>query len=211
MEFLILAISYKYTGLCVAGIDLNTLEFVRIGHTINNSNECAPIALNELNFNGTLLKIRDVIDIDVKKMRVNGCQTENYELININNYLNELTIEQIENLYLKISKPMYIFHDDNYKIAYNIANNLNYSLLFCKVSNFNTYKLNNKLKCEFNYNGNYYSNISVTDCFTTGYPSIFGNGVSYDCDDVYVLVSLPSDEWSKNNGSFKYVSGIIQI
>lgn len=86
MEFLILAISYKYTGLCVAGIDLNTLEFVRIGHTINNSNECAPIALNELNFNGTLLKIRDVIDIDVKKMRVNGCQTENYTFIIKINY-----------------------------------------------------------------------------------------------------------------------------
>lgn len=211
MKFLILAISYKYTGLCVAGIDLNTLEFVRIGHTKKNSNECAPITLNELIFNGTLLKIGDVIDIDVEKMCNNGCQTENYELININNYLNELTIEQIEKLYLKISKPMYIFHDNNYKITYNIVKNMDYSLLFCKVSNFSTYKCDGKLKSKFNYNGRNYTDISVTDCVTAGYPTNFGSGVSHENENAFLMISIPFDEWSKGNGFFKFVSGIIKI
>ena len=106
---------------------------------------------------------------------------------------------------------MFIFHDNNYKITYNIVKNMDYSLLFCKVSNFSTYKCDGKLKCEFNYNGRNYTDISVTDCVTAGYPTNFGSGVSHKNENAFLMISIPFDKWSQGKGFFKFVSGIIKI
>ena len=85
MKLLLLAISKKYGGLCVAGINYDTYEYVRIGHAFNN--ECRAIYPNELNINGRQCQILDVIEIDANKMPNNGCHIENYDLKKIKSYI----------------------------------------------------------------------------------------------------------------------------
>ena len=103
MKFLILAVSYKYGGLCIAGLNLDSLEYVRIGYS--KGDECAAIPawkFRRQTVDGEIqLNVLDVIDIDVVKMVHNGCQTENYYLKNINNYDGTFTIADIDAIYRK--------------------------------------------------------------------------------------------------------------
>ena len=105
MEFLILAISYKELGLCVAGVEYGVfpVHFVRLGHNYNETNECHSLStyemkINDPNYQDEYYRIGDVINVDVRKMPNNGCQTENYELLKINEYVKTVNMEEIEEI-----------------------------------------------------------------------------------------------------------------
>ena len=220
MKFLILAVSYKYGGLCVAGLDLATLEYVRIGYS--NGDECAAIPawkFRRKTVGGEIqLNVLDVIDISVEKMSNNGCQTENYYLKNINNYEGSLTIAEIDDVYRNLKKKSLIFLNSFDHVDIEYISKLDCSLQFVKVENFTVspyidMKGNQKLQATFDYNGRKYYNIRVTDSVFSAYPSCYGD-VQKVCSqqNAYIMVSLPYDAWSIDFGKFyKYVSGIILI
>lgn len=220
MKFLILAVSYKYGGLCVAGLNLDTLEYVRIGYS--NGHECAAIPAWKFRCQtegGEIqLNVLDVIDIDVVKMVKNGCQTENYCLKKINNYDGSLAVADIDAIYRNLKKNSCIFINISDHVDIEYISNLDYSLQFVKVENFTVtpyvdIKGNQKLQATFNYNGRKYYNIRVTDSVFSAYPSCYGD-VQKVCSqqNAYIMVSLPYDAWSIDFGKFyKYVSGIILI
>lgn len=220
MKFLTLAVSYKYGGLCVAGLNLDTLEYVRIGYP--SGNECAAIPSGEFRYKtmgGEIqLKVLDVIDITAEKMVDNGCQTENYSLRSINGYDGPYTIEQIAAIYRDLEKDNYIYLNSFDYVGIKHIDDVNYSLQFVKVENFTItqytdLKGNHKLHASFNYNGRRYCNIRVTDSVFSAYPNCYGNNqiLCSNCN-AYIMVSLPYDQWSINFGKFyKYVSGIILV
>lgn len=220
MKFLILAVSYKYGGLCVAGLNLDTLEYVRIGYS--NGDECTAIPAWKFRcqtVDGEIqLNVLDVIDIDVVKMANNGCQTENYYLKNINNYDGSLAISDIDTIYRNLQKNSCIFLNNFDHVDIECINNLNCSLQFVKVENFTItpyidMKGNQKLQATFNYNGRKYNNIRVIDSVFSAYPSCYGHAQKVcSQQNAYIMVSLPYDDWSIDFGKFyKYVSGIILI
>lgn len=220
MKFLILAVSYKYGGLCVAGLNLETLEYVRIGYS--NGDECTAIPAWKFRcqtVDGEIqLNVLDVIDIDVVKMANNGCQTENYYLKNINSYDGTIPIDEIDSIYKNLEKASYIFLNNFDHVDIEHIKNIDYSLQFVKVENFTVtpytdIKGNQKLQATFNYNGRKYYNIRVTDSVFSAYPSCYG-AMQKVCSlqNAYIMVSLPYDDWSIDFGKFyKYVSGIIII
>ena len=220
MKLLILAVSYKNGGLCVAGVNLDDLQYVRIGYP--KENECAaipPYKFKKKTANGeTQLKVLDVLDVDVEKMDNNGCQSENYWLKKVNSYGGVLSLSDIDLIYSKIEKKDFIFSNNFDWVNNDDICSINNSLQFVKVNNFtvSTYmdiKGNLKLKASFYYNEKYYNNIRVTDSVFSAYPKCYGNNQK-TCNQqkAYIMVSLPYDKWSIEHGRFyKYVAGIILI
>lgn len=220
MKFLILAVSYKPGGLCVAGLNLDSLEYVRIGYS--KGDECAAIPawkFRRQTVDGEIqLNVLDVIDIDVVKMAHNGCQTENYYLKNINNYDGTFTIADIDAIYRKLEKKTCIFLNNSDYVDIEHINNLDCSLQFVKVENFTVTQYSNindnqRLRAAFNYNGMKYDNIRVTDSVFRAYPSCYGDAQKVcSRQNAYIMVSLPYNGWSIDFGKFyKCVSGIIII
>ena len=210
MKFLILAVSYKYSGLCVAGLDLDTLEYVRIGYP--KGDECDSIPSWEFkcrHLSGERqLNILDIIDIDVIKMVNNGCQTENYWLKNINGYIGKFTIEELEEIYGKVTKNNFIYLNRLEYVDINHIDKVSHSLQLAKVDNFTVSPHTNmegklKLLASFEYNGKMYSNLRVTDSFFCAYPKCYGK-LPRTCGNrkAYIMVSLPYDKWSIDFGKF---------
>lgn len=220
MRFLILAVSYKYSGLCVAGLDLDTLEYVRIGYP--KGDECDSIPSWEFkcrHLSGERqLNILDIIDIDVIKMVNNGCQTENYRLINIKEYLGTATVDDINMIYGNLIKEEFIFLNHYGYVGVDEIDEVGCSLRFVKVDDFTVSKYTNmkgnqRLCASFQYNGKQYKKVRVTDAVFCAYPNCYGNSPK-TCiqEQAYIMVSLPYDNWSIDFGRFyKYVSGIILI
>lgn len=217
MKFLILAVSYKSGGLCVAGLDLDSLEYVRIG-----GKNCESISPNEFTYKTAnkeiQLNILDVISIDAVKLANNGCQTENYWLKGIKSYDGTLAVADIDVIYTKLKTKSYIFLDVFDYINIDHIKDVDYSLQFVKVQNFTVVQRENargnlKLYADFEYNDRRYSGICVTDSVFNGYPDCYGDEQK-TCNqrDAYIMVSLPYNKWAFDNERFyKYVSGIILI
>lgn len=221
MRFLILAVSYKYGGLCVAGININSLEYMRIGFS-TSSNECGAIPCEQfkckIKNQEYQLEILDVIDIDVTKMQINGCQTENYNLISINKYIGTLNMEGLHTIYSRICKNQFIFANNREYVSADLIDSVGHSLQFVRVEKFTVIPQSDingrpKLRAFFEYNGQTYSNVRVTDSTFCAYPKCYGDE-QQTCiaQSAYIMVSLPYDNWSIENKKFyKYVAGIVLI
>lgn len=214
MQFLVLAESYKFDGLCIAGIDYDTKEYVRIGHMHNN--ECESIHLDEILLNeNEYVGLLDVVDITVEKMNPNGCHTEDYNLISFNRIIKSIDIKELEEIYSSMEHKNFIFLNNYYKLKPSEGNTYDKSLILCKVSGFEidyVLSANGKSKpvASFIYNNRYYSNMTITDMIACGYPFKTGKKTVKGAN-AFIMISLPNDDWPKEHGYFKYVSGIILI
>ena len=106
---------------------------------------------------------------------------------------------------------MFEFSNNYYKLKPSEGNIYDNSLVLCKVSKFEIeYVLANgksKAVANFLYNNRYYSNMTVTDIIACGYPFKTGKNTVSGAN-AFIMVSLPNDDWPKEHGYFKYVSGI---
>lgn len=215
MEIVILALSYKKGGICLAGLKLDTLEFVRIGH--GSGNVCKPMCVAEMRVNNHLLQIMDIVDVEATKLSDDGCQTENYSFIRFVDYLGELKFSELDAIYKKIPKQKFIFKNNYRKVLPEHIKEVNNSLGLFKVSNLKVVRKENSRGLlspysSFDYNNYRYSDLSTTDARISGFPREYGVGIDYlEKESAYILVSLPpkSDPYTSENGYFKYVSGII--
>ena len=79
-QICILTKSYKHGGYCVAGIDIETKEWIRLVNSDNPNTD--DIGKEQLVLNGKIIDCLDVLEYDFIKNIPNLCQTENWLLNN---------------------------------------------------------------------------------------------------------------------------------
>lgn len=222
MRFLILAVSYKHGGLCVAGLDHDTFKFVRIGKARVGTPNCLPLSQSDIIFNNRALRICDLVDIDVVKMPTVGCQTENYELKKINRFIKRATLDELAWIYARIPHTDFVFFNGDGTFSGDYQKDLNYSIGFFKVDRLTAWVNNNvngipKYKVKFIYSGNIHNGLYLTDCAMCDYPhDLYGGNPIVSGDErfktigeAYIMVTLPATPWEMDNNYYKYVSGVI--
>lgn len=208
MKFLILAISYKNNGLCVAGIDLETKKYVRIGI----GPTCEPIPVSTLKINGNLLKISDIIQIYVKKATIINCQTENYELIKIISKVGTASQYELKRICDSLPQSDIIFYGRENCFNEQYVKYSKGSLRFIYATNIRIHTYinmngNERLKIDFYYLGHEYKDYYLTDSVCCAYPYEFGcSRVIGNFKSAYLMLSTNAEPF--NNCFYKYVSGV---
>lgn len=212
-QMVLLAISYKYKKLCVAGIRLDNNNYVRLTHYGD------PIEIHEMIVGNRLLKVLDVIQVDADLLCPNGCQIENYNLTSNVCYIRTFSLVELDNLYNQLRHSSFVYLNNGKFVASNKKDDLSFSLELFKVMNFHTTMVEridcnncfsyNKPYGSFTYNNIKYNELVITDCVCVGHPSNYGNGREFNFEEGYILVSLPYDKWAIEHGFYKYIAGII--
>lgn len=182
-DIVVLTKSAKHGGNCVAGIDVNTGEWVRPvkanGPILNSDMSCS---------NGYVCEPLDVVRIPFIAPRPNGCQTENEEIDTSRtwNYLGTCTLGDVLRIHPAEDDPD-IFGNYRCTLYEDEKNKLSFSLMLVEVTDleFYTVEETGKTKANFRYNGHRYSNISVTD------RDYFGCENSFEC--AHLVMSIPNE------------------
>jgi hypothetical protein len=192
MKILILAVSYKAGGSCVAGVDIDTLKWIRLVSTedgdaiIGKPTECGFEKLNIYEVEGRLAPI--------------NYQPENFLLAKRSQSLGQPRNDSLNKIVTNILYQGDFIFGDNKSVVY--SRNVNSSsLCFVHVKNFSTKWTQNeqgkyKNKASFHFNNYQYNDVFVTE----------HNSANFDENEAYLLISLPKDEPFS-----KYVAAIYSI
>lgn len=198
-RIVILANSRKHSGRCVAGKTYDG-SWIRL---VKNSENCIP-TFEALNY--TMLKILDISAINNKASREFNYHTENSTYSTVRNvgYFNRAELDDI------LDEPLDIFGSGK-RITTTEAQRLNNSLLFLKVKDFQIYvkdcgQYGQKLRCQFSYRNNFYTDIAVTDSATESRLASKVYPFEEDYKEAYITVSLGE---VFDGYAYKLVSGII--
>ena len=203
-EILILTCSAKHRGYCVAGIDLDTDEWIRLVASDDlNTNEIPESFMLYSDF--TPCKPLDVVSVDIIEELPGDIQPENV-LVNLRRkpvLKYRVTPDQLEDY---ISSDMYIYKDTSSYMNRSTACGCGYSLGLYKVQDIylDVFEYNGrpKFKLGFTYNGRSYEGWSMTD------PVYYDCDSGKICDEGLIVVSIPEDDY--NGNYYKFVSKIIK-
>lgn len=205
---LILTKSAKTGGYCVAGIDVNTKQWVRLV----TDNEEVHKSLTDDNMvcsNGKICDKLDVVEVDFIRNAPSPHQPEN-ELINQTvpfRYLYSYrSIEQaLRHLNITPANPQYIYGNSSRRISGAEINSCRYSLCLVKVHDLeiqNSAANGKRNKVGFGYQNSIYDQLSMTDrdyYFRSSPDSI---------SEAYIVVSIPTVPFEFDNHYYKFVSAI---
>lgn len=178
-DLILLTKSKKHSNYCVAGLDYNTKEWIRI-ITSDNSIHNAVRPRDIWYKDGKEAQIFDIIRVKIKRKDNNKLQPENYildEKYYKKYYIEKLGIFNKQNILKFCEDKDYVFFDNYEKVTHEdlVKKHIHgiYSLLLIKVDYF-IVKVKDfekrTLKANFKYNGNWYNNFSITDIeFTNKY------------------------------------------
>lgn len=155
MKIHLLAVSIKHGGLCVAGVNTDTNEFVRL--VTDDGNGSGPIDIKQFPF-----KPLDIIEANIfGKAPNNGAQTENYFIADYNMKLlgSDNRVETLNN-YVD-TKHITPFGTRYASIKDDLYDNLNNSICLLKVSNMVLYNVQNQ-------NGDFKPKISFDTTMSNG-------------------------------------------
>lgn len=211
-QICVLTKSYKHGGYCVAGIDMNTKQWIRLVNS--NDPNTDEIKKEQMFLCGKSIECLDIIEYDFIKNIPNSCQTENW-LLNTTfkpRFIKSITIEELANL-IKIEKDNYFILNNSHLLNVNEISKINRSLFVFHVQNLKieatTYELYGevraKYKCSFDYNNNQYTNISLTDPV---YRDMSQDGLNIT--NALIIASLPCLPY-KDNLYYKFVAKIIPL
>lgn len=193
VKIIIMTKSFKHGGHCIAGINAQNGEWIRLV-TSNPITEGAVPDVDARYFDMTSVEVLDCVEVDLIKAVPTTAQTENW-LYNPQyawKFIKRYTIDEVINLHpLDISEPIF-GSSDNYCTPFDLDGN---SLLLVKVNHPSIevirYEYYNKTKVYFNfyYNKKYYSHFSVSDrnLYSTYVQERAGN---YSLNDGYAVLSL---------------------
>lgn len=210
ITMIIMAKSSKFGQYCVAGINYENGEWVRLvtaGENENGKYKDGPISRKFLtDKNGYVCGCLDVIKVKCIEYTFDSIQPENVLVAEREQIEYMYTVELKNVLDLHPCEKMdYIFADTKPYLCDNRMNELDCSLVLVKVQNLKVYKVTNsygqvKTKVDFWYEGKYYNKLSVTD---SDY---------YDLDDIYlkegVLVISIGKNFRNCMDHYKFVSKI---
>mgnify|MGYP001050045125 FL=1 len=205
----ILTKSYKNGGYCVAGIDVNTSDWIRFVSS-NISTHGAVTDEMMCYTDGSCCEIGDIVKVQVVEPTQSPHQPENY-LIDENSYWQkegEMNLDELLDLHsCENAYYPFIFQDNWSYIESNALEEVEQSLVMVKVSDLTINPVYNGTpvtnKCDFLYRGNWYKYMSITD------PDYRNDGPTVCIDKAIVIVSLPD---APRNGKFyKCVAKIIEL
>lgn len=208
-EVVILTRSSKYKGYCVAGIDINTGEWVRF--VSGNKQAHGALSAYDITFeDGQICKPLDLVSVEVTRAVPLPHQPENI-LINSRMYwekIGKCTLYDVLDVHPSEGRP-YIYGDTYPYINKNKIANIRHSLTLVHVSYLTIRQILNsdnrrKTKANFLYNGNWYNYISVTAPDFYSVP----DGTRYD--EAYLVVSLPDTPLS-DGLYYKFIANIYPI
>lgn len=170
---LILAASAKNHGLCVAGVDLGHNKLIRLVSNEDKENLKGAIPLRFRN----VIHAGDELDVEVLQKETNPFQPENYLMATPRNPNDSIQLRNHydDDLVIKFMKPYlytedFIFGNGRKTLGSSEIRKVKESLAWIKVNNvfiykkvYPKYKDKPKTRANFEYNGNEYKDISVTD------------------------------------------------
>lgn len=204
-EIVVLTESSKDGGLCVAGVDYNTGEWVRFV-----KKDGKPITKAIMQYaDRRSVEILDCIRVHTIGSAATPIQPENV-------YLNTaIRIKRIKKISLRellrihnLENHRNILGSYNHVIKSN-AERVGHSLELIKVQNTILYKVPgpkgyNKSKLEFDYNNVHYTNMSITD------PDYYYVEDGTSLGDAILIISLANINY-KDYGYFKFVAKIFRL
>jgi len=204
-DIIILTCSAKHSGYCVAGIDLNSDEWIQLVATSDlNTNELPKSFMVYSDY--TCCRPLDVISVDIIKELPSDIQPENV-LVNLRKkpvLKSRITPEQLEDY---ISSDRYIYKGASSYMDRFTAHSCGYSLGLYKVQDIylDVFEHNGRMrtKLNFTYKGRSYERWSMTD------PDYYGCDSGKICDEGLIVVSIPEDDYYGKY--YKFVSKIIRL
>ncbi len=196
-KIIILANSNKYNGRCIAG---KTED----GRWIRLAKEgCRSIPIRE----GIKFNIRSIYEVNTLYNKVSKglpYHTEDYTY----DSARCINISRVDKLDYYLDTPKSIFLDNRRFIEFTAAKCLQNSLQFIKVYDLRIYLYNDKLRCDFYYNGDNYSDFSVTESDIVRRSLIEEYKLNIRYREAYITISLGVPFYSN---VYKLVSGVIPI
>ena len=204
-DIIILTCSAKHSGYCVAGIDLDSDEWIRLVASDDlDTNEIPKRFMFYSDF--TPCRPLDVVSVEIIEELPGDIQPENV-LVDLTRkpvFKYRVTPDQLENY---ISSDRYIYKGTSSYMDERTALSCGYSLALYKVQNIDldVFEFNGrpKTKLRFTYNGHIYDSWSMTD------PDYYGCAGGKICDEGLIVVSIPEDDY--NGNYYKFVSKIIRL
>lgn len=205
-EVAILTKSSKYKGYCVAGIDVNTGEWVRF--VSDNEQTHGALSAYDISYaDRQICKPLDVVLVEVVGAVPLGHQPENY-LINSREYwekTGECTLADILAVHPAEVQP-YLYGNASPFVDAAEIDDIGHSLTLVEVSSLTISQTTNiygkpKTKASFVYNGKLYTNMSVTDPDFYSVP----DGTRYA--NAHLVISLP-DTPLPEDSYYKFVAQI---
>ena len=215
-EVIILAKSKKYGGYCVAGIDAQTGEWIRLVSADKGSHGAVP-KYSMVDKKGEVISILDQIKVEVVQHIPEGHQVENYLYDSSKGFIKQGTVSlnSIVNRVKKQSYP-YIFYNAQRSIseqdAHQIPNEKWHSLQWIQVKELriytkqNNYRNNISYRGEIQYNGHCYKDLSITD------EDFIKRCKKEQIDTLYnpFLVTSLSVAFEKDNKHYKLIATVIE-
>ncbi|STO01062.1 Uncharacterised protein [[Eubacterium] infirmum] len=202
---LILTMSSKYHGYCVAGIDIDNGKWVRL--VSNDKKSHGALSRRDIIYeNKTKCKPLDVVKVPIIKDMPLKYQPENV-LINCGTFWKKIETIDINELieYHEPEKHDFIFGGTCPYIKEWELQYVEHSLVLVEVDNLNIYHPSyRKTKAKFTYNGNKYYNISVTD------PEYY-DSKTYKFKKAILVVSLPNIPFPHDNNYYKFIAKIFPM
>lgn len=207
IEFAVLTKSAKNHELCVAGIDWNTGQFIRL---VSKDKETdGAIADGDFRYeNKQVVECLDLIRVSVLNHDGKSTQPEN-RILDFNEqieFVRRVSLKEVLKVH-KEESDINIFGNTKPYVDSCTMLNIKKSLILVKVDNFKTYILNTdwegrtkaKTKARFYYNDEEYTDISVTD------PKYFNSTIVLD--SVYLVISTGS-KW--HGKYYKWIAAIYE-
>lgn len=211
-QICLLTKSYKQNGYCVAGIDIESREWIRLVSSIDPSSD--RISKSYLEINEKSIDCFDIIEVDTLANIPTECQTENWLIRETDppKYVGTVSKDELFN-YLKLDTPDYFIVNNGGYLTEKEVFRLDRSLFAFEVCNltvqieeydyFGDRKFKNK--CSFVYNGIKYTDISLTDPV---YRDINNNGTFIK--RAVLIASLPCIPFERTGYYHKFIAKIIE-
>lgn len=204
-DIIILTCSAKHGGYCVAGIDTETDDWIRLVASDDlGTNEIPKYFMSYSN--DTVCKPLDVVSVEIIGDLSGDIQPENV-LVDLECkpvFKRRVVPEELDDY---ISNDGYIYKSTSPYMDKSMALSCEYSLALYKVQNIYLdvfeYCGRTKTKLKFTYNGCIYDSWSMTD------PDYYRCDGGKICDEGLIVVSIPEDDY--NGRYYKFVSKIIKL
>ena len=205
IDVVILTKSIKNGGYCVAGINVNTSEWVRC--ISNDTYSHGALSDQDMQYeNGTSCEVLDVVRVPIIEEMPSLHQPENI-LIDETEYwekLHSLSIEDIVELHPAEIHTNLLGNKYPY-ITEERIHTVNHSLVLIKARNLViTHPRAHSTKAEFAYRYDVYENMSVTD------PDYYNSPEQTYIDEAILVISLPDTPYQERK-YYKFIAKIFPI
>lgn len=208
-EVAILTKSSKHGGFCVAGVDLDTGEWVRL--VSDDVQSHGALSRRDITYEDrSICTPLDVVLVDVVEEAPLPHQPENY-LIDSRKYwqkTRKCTLSDVLEVHPAEVRP-YLYGNMNPFVDGEEIDDIDYSLTLVNVSSLTISQTTNiynkpKTKASFIYNGKWYNNMSVTD------PAFYSVSDGTSFSNAYLVISLPDTPFPEDC-YYKFVAQIYPL